>query len=97
MSTRRQHPSRLPDALPTDDRFRLEDDEGGAPIRPEPGQPSPENVAARPEPRLEGEVLGVQLGAISHDVSNQDKEDLTYAHFTGLLGRWFESRLIEEP
>ncbi len=89
-----------PEALlvPTDDRFRLDDYEGGAPIRPETGQPSPEDPVPFPEPRPfrallqdrellpEGEILNRQLGAISHDVSNQNKKNAEHAHFTGLPG-----------
>ena len=89
-------PEALP--MPTDDRFRLDDDEDGAPIRPEAGQPSPEDPVALPEPRPfrallqdrdllpEGEVLGGQLGAISHDVSNQYSKDVKRAPFRGLPG-----------
>ncbi len=32
----------------------------------------------------EREVLGSQLGAISRDVSNQNKEDVKHAHIAGL-------------
>ena len=67
-------------------------------MRPESGQPSPEDPVALPEPGPfrallqdrellpEGEVLGGQPGAISHDVSNQDTKDVKQAHFTGLPG-----------
>lgn len=84
--------------VPTDYRFGLDDDDDGAQIRPEAGQPSPEDPLARSEPRpfrallqdcellLEREILGGQTGAVSHDVSNQDQNDAERAHFTGLAG-----------
>ena len=36
---------------PTDNRFRLDDDEGKAPIRPQAGKPGSEDPVALPEPR----------------------------------------------
>jgi hypothetical protein len=82
----------------TDDRFRLDDDEDGSPIRPEAGKPSPEDPVPFPEPRPfllfdqdyqllpQSEILDRQLGAISHYVSNQNTKDMKHAHPTGLPG-----------
>ena len=76
--------------------LRLDDDKDGASIRPETRQPSPEDPVAFPEPRPfrallqirsllpQGEVLGGQLGAISHDISNHEKKNAEHAHFTAL-------------
>ena len=43
----------------------------------------------------QGEVLGGQLGAISHDVSNQNKKNAEHAHFTGLPGCCCDERTQE--
>ena len=37
--------------VPSDGRFRLDDDEDGTPIRPEACKPGPEDAVALPEPR----------------------------------------------
>lgn len=43
--------------VPTDDRFGLYDEEHASPIRPETGQPYPEDAVARPQSRALGLVL----------------------------------------
>ena len=38
-------------SMPSDDRFGLHDDQGGSPVRPEPGEPYPEDAVAVPQLR----------------------------------------------
>ena len=82
--------------MPPDDRFRLDDDEDGAQIRPEVGQPSTKDSFTLPKLRPfrvllqdrellpEGEVFGGQLGVVSNYTSNQNKDNPRHAHFRGL-------------
>jgi len=63
--------------VPPDDRFRLDDDEDGTPVRPEAGQPSPEDSVTVSEPwtlglmlqdrelLAESKVFGSQRGLIA--------------------------------
>ena len=67
-------------------------------MRPEAGQPGPEDQVPRPEPRsirlslqegellLEGEVLRGQVGLVGDNATNQGDADLKYARSTGLTG-----------
>ncbi len=84
--------------MPSYDRVGLNDQESGAPARPDPRKPNPEDPIAMSKPRPfqalgqdrellpKGEVLGSQLGAVSHGDSNQGKKDVQHAPFTGIPG-----------
>jgi len=78
--------------MPTDNCFRLNDDEDGAPIRPEAGKPGPEDPVARLEPRPsrallqdgellpEGEVLGGQIGLATKQCPEKKEGHLCQPH-----------------
>lgn len=81
--------------VPPDDRFGLNDYEDGAPVRPEPRQPNPEDAVALPQSRPLGlvlqdgkllperEVLGSQPG-LSSKQSPKENEDYVYRTHTPL-------------
>ena len=70
----------------------LDDDQDGAPIRPETGQPDPEDPVALPEPRpfrallqdrellAKSKVLGSQRGLIAKKGSKKNEDHQNPAH-----------------
>ena len=78
--------------VPADHGRRLDDDEDGAPVRPEPRQPSPEDpvaiAKARPLRALlkdgellpEDEVLGSQLSSAPNRCPEENEDQLYPTH-----------------
>ena len=78
--------------MPAGNCLGLDDDEYRSPIRPEAGEPSPEDPVALPEPRpfllfaqdrqllSQSEILGGQLGLASKQCPNRIEHHLYPAH-----------------
>ena len=70
--------------MPFDDRLRFDHDQSGSPVRPEPGQPDPEDPVVvaqfwafnRPLQNqhllTQGHIFGDQVGSMSKDTVNEE-------------------------
>lgn len=92
-----------------DHRLGLHDEECASPIRPDAGQPNPENPVTFPKPwpfrallqdrelLPQCKVFGRQLGVVSNCMSKQDKKNAEKAHFTGLQNCWYGANVPNKP
>ena len=95
--------------MPLDDRFGLDDGQGGSPVGPESGEPDPEDPVAGPQLGAfdgvlvdgnllpQGEVLGGQAEPGYQECSDQKVDRLDDAH--GALPGWLGARRFyrQEP